>query len=149
MLILIGGLAEMNLMKDRVFLDTNIIVYSFLKEEIKASISRNLIKNPNSTISYQVIQEFCNVALKSFKVNLSLEKCKEYINKFLFPICIVYPNNELYNLALDIKFETNYSYYDCLILASAYMSECKIVYSEDMQHNFKVRNMTIINPYLF
>lgn len=140
----------MNLMRDngRMLLDTNIIIYSFLKDEVKSNISKGLIKNPNSIISYQVIQEFCNVALKSFKLNLSLEECKEYVNKFLFPICIIYPNNELYNIALDIKFETNFSYYDCLILASAYISKCKYIYTEDMNHQQQVRNMTIINPYI-
>lgn len=140
----------MNLMRGnvRTFLDTNIIVYDFSEVSHKSTISRNLILNPNSIISYQVIQEFCNVALKNFKLNLSIEECKEYINKFLYPMCISYPNNELYNVTLDIKLETNFSYYDCLILASAYITNCKIIYSEDMNHEQEIRGMTIINPYV-
>ena len=63
-------------MKDKCFLDTNIIIYSFDSEnESKQTIARNLIaqalgKQP-AGISFQVIQEFLNVALQKFKTPLS------------------------------------------------------------------------------
>jgi predicted nucleic acid-binding protein len=133
-------------MRDKIFLDTNIIIYTFFKDE-KALKAIELLKDENSIISYQVIQEFCNVVLKKFKFNFTLEECKEYINNILLPMCLVYPNKELYNITLDIKSETNYSFYDCLILAAAYISNCKIIYSEDMHSNHEIRNMRIVNPF--
>jgi len=57
-------------MPDKFFLDTNIIIYSFdSNDPLKQLISQQLIKNALShkigIISYQVIQEFLNVAVQS------------------------------------------------------------------------------------
>jgi len=142
----------MNLTKDKYFIDTNLLVYLFSnKEPFKKNISLEIFKNAYTTgkgiISYQVIQEFCNVALKKFEKPLSLEDCKLFINSFLFPICTVYPGNEIFNTALEIKLETHFSFYDSLILASAYSDNCRVVYSEDLNPGQKVRDMIIVNPF--
>ena len=50
-------------------------------------------------------------------------------------------------LACDIRDEYNISYYDSLILSSAINLKCSILYSEDMQHNQKIENLTIVNPF--
>jgi predicted nucleic acid-binding protein len=142
----------MNLTKDKYFIDTNLLVYLFSNHEpLKKATSQEIFKNAHITgkgmISYQVVQEFCNVALKKFEKPLSLEDCKLFINSFLFPICTVYPGNEIFNTALEIKLETNFSFYDSLILASAYIGSCKVVYSEDLNPGQKVRDMVIVNPF--
>lgn len=141
----------MNLTKDRYFIDTNIVIYLFSEELKKKDISKTIIssalKSGHGMISFQVIQEFCNVALRKFVNPMTTNECKQFINNFLNPICKVYPGIELYNYALDIKNETGYSFYDCLMLSSAYISECKILYSEDLHSTHKVRDITIINPY--
>ncbi len=143
----------MNLTKDKYFIDTNLLVYLFSnKEPFKQERSQEIFKNAhitgNGIISYQVIQEFCNVALKKFEKPLSLEDCKIFINSFLFPICTVYPGNEIFNTALEIKLETHFSFYDSLILASAYTDNCKVIYSEDLNTGQEVRDMVIVNPFL-
>ncbi len=41
-----------------------------------------------------------------------------------------------------------FSYYDSLIVSSALLAKCSILYSEDMQHNLKVETtLTIVNPF--
>jgi len=142
----------MNLTRDRYFIDTNILVYIFNsdkknKSEIAGQILKNALLEGNGCISFQVIQEFCNVALKKFEVPLSLEDCKTFINRFLYPICAVHPGIELYNTALDIRKNANYSYYDCLILAAAYQSECKTLFSEDLQSGQIIAGVKIVNPF--
>ena len=62
----------MSLMKDRYFIDTNIIIYMFDKDhpdkrEIAVKIVKEALESNFGCISYQVIQEFCNVALKNLK----------------------------------------------------------------------------------
>lgn len=147
-----GALREMSSMKDKYFMDTNVIVYLFSnKETKKKKIATELFKkahaSSNGVISYQVIQEFCNVALRKFEKPLSLEECKAFITKFLYPICMVYPGNEIFNTAIDMKLETGYSFYDSLILAAAFKDECKVIYSEDMSNGQFVRKMKIVNPF--
>ena len=146
-----GDSQKMNLTKDKYFMDTNIIIYLFSDEIKKKDISKTIVTNAIKTgyglISFQVIQEFCNVALRKFEKPMTTNECKEFINNFLNPICKLYPNIDLYNYALDIKNETEYSFYDSLIISGAYMSECKVLYSEDLHSSHNIHGITIINPY--
>lgn len=139
-------------MKDRFFIDTNIIVYIFdRKNGDKQKKAREILKQAldtmNGAVSFQVIQEFCNVALKKFETPLLTSDCRTFINKFLFPLCEIFPGLEIYNKAIDIKEITNYGFYDSLIIASAIESKCSILYSEDLNNNEKVMNMQIVNPF--
>jgi predicted nucleic acid-binding protein len=143
----------MNLTKDKFFIDTNIIVYLFNKDEtdknkIAEEIVKHAIKSGNGIISYQVIQEFCNVALRKFKEPMKVDDCDKFINKYLYTFCDIFPGIELYTKALKLHDETKYSFYDSLILVSAIMSHCKIIYSEDMQNNQKLQNIKIVNPFI-
>jgi len=50
---------------------------------------------------------------------------------------------------LLIKEKYHYSWWDSLILTSALENNCKIVYSEDMQHGQIIENtLKIVNPFL-
>ncbi|WP_372949981.1 PIN domain-containing protein [Mariniphaga sp.] len=139
-------------MSDKFFLDTNIFVYSFESpEQEKRIISEKLIKKAiggNGSISFQVIQEFLNVATRKFAIPLKPEDSKLYIQKVLYPIIEVFPSKELYFSGLEIQQRWKYSFYDSLILAAALEAKCNILYSEDLHHNQKVEGLTIINPYL-
>ena len=139
-------------MPGRYFLDTNIIVYSFdSTAPRKQAIAKKLIKNALvldiGFISYQVIQEFINVATRKFQEPLEPEDCKIYINRFLSPICEIIQSVDLYEDAIDIRSETGFSYYDALIVASALKGNATILYTEDLQHNRKIRGLKIINPF--
>lgn len=51
--------------------------------------------------------------------------------------------------ALEINAKYNYYYWDSLIIATALLSECSIIYSEDMQHNQLIdKKVRILNPFV-
>ncbi len=51
--------------------------------------------------------------------------------------------------ALEINTKYNYSYWDSLIIATALLGKCSIIYSEDMQHNQLIDNkVRILNPFV-
>jgi predicted nucleic acid-binding protein len=140
-------------MKDKFFIDTNIIVYIFDRKNIdKQKISVNILNKALGgmavIISFQVIGEFCSVSLKKFEVPLLIFDCKYFINKFLFPICEIFPGLDLYNKAIEIKEITNYGFYDCLIIASAVYGRCNILYSEDLNAGEEIMGVKIVNPYV-
>ena len=65
-------LVGMSSMSDRFFIDTNIFVYTFdhvnnNKKAIARSLIQNALSSGEGVISYQVIQEFLNVATRKFK----------------------------------------------------------------------------------
>jgi predicted nucleic acid-binding protein len=140
-------------MKDKYFLDTNIFVYSFNSgEKNKQKVSLELISNALDKqigcISYQVVQEFLNVATRKFVKPLSIPDCRRYLNSVFDPLCVVYPSIELYNQALEISERWQYSFYDSLIITAAINSECSTLYTEDLRHGQKIKNLTIVNPFL-
>jgi predicted nucleic acid-binding protein len=51
--------------------------------------------------------------------------------------------------ALQLHSRYGYSYYDCLMLASALALDCKYLFTEDMQNGHIVdKTLTIVNPFL-
>lgn len=139
-------------MKGKFFLDTNIFVYSFDDTALeKQRQARELIKSSlrsgNGYISFQVIQEFFNVATRKFAAPMSLLSSKEYFDKVFMQLEVVHPDGEYIKTALDLTATTGYSLYDALILSAAFKAGCNTLYTEDLQDGQKIRNLTIVNPF--
>jgi predicted nucleic acid-binding protein len=140
-------------MSGKYFIDTNLFVYSFDEEhEEKRQIALDLISDAlnhsKGIISFQVIQEFINVAINKFKIPLSINDCRKYLTVVLEPLCEIFSGVELYHQALEITERWQYSFYDALIISSALKAECSILYTEDLQHGQTIRDLFIQNPFL-
>ncbi len=132
-------------MKDKIFCDSNIFLYAFSEQDlIKKNIASNILTS-KCTISTQVINEVSNNMIR--KLNFS----NIYIEKFTLSCYDKYEiinfKRTIYTKACSIRDKYNISYYDSLILSSAINSKCDILYSEDMQHNQKIEDLTVINPF--
>ena len=139
-------------MSDKYFLDTNLFVYAFDRNAPEKQARANaLIKvaleEGDGCISYQVIQEFMNVATRKFKTPLSVPDCEKYLYTVLTPLCVVFPGIDLYGGALELMSRWQLSYYDALIVAAALQAECRILYSEDLQDGLRIQALTIRNPF--
>ncbi|MFB3905100.1 MAG: PIN domain-containing protein [Acidobacteriota bacterium] len=139
-------------MKGRFFLDTNVFVYSFDdRAPEKRARAIELIKagleSQAGVISWQVLQEFLNVALHRFSKPMNLQEAEDYLHTVLLPLCRVMPSAELYREALMIQNETRYRFFDALIVASALRSNAEKLYSEDLQHGRTVRGLKIQDPF--
>ena len=136
------------------FLDTNIFVYAFLASEPrKRAKAVELIEaslgSGRGCISYQVVQEFANVARKKFTTRLSADDCKAFIDAAMQPLNRVASSTALIHAALDLQDELKYSFYDCVMIAAALQSGSSTLYSEDLQHWQLVRgDLRIVNPFL-
>lgn len=139
-------------MSDKYFIDTNVFIYSFdktdLKKQRKANeIIINAFSSYSGCISYQVIQEFLNVATQKFESPLTTTDCYKYIESVLEPLCEVFSSIELFNDALEIRECWQYSFYDSLIISAALKARCDILYTEDLQHEQRIRDLCIVNPF--
>ncbi len=85
---------------NKFFLDTNIIVYTFDQTAPeKQKIAQNLLEDAligKGIISYQVIQEFMNLALRKFQPSMSHTQAHRYLQQVLMPICDFYPSNDFW-----------------------------------------------------
>jgi len=138
-------------MNDKFFIDTNIFIYSFDKTDPdKQQRAKEIIGDAlrsNGCISYQVIQEFLNVATQKFTTRLKKQDCQKYLSTVLEPLCEIYSTIELFNDTLEIQEGWQYSFYDSLIIAAALKTNCRILYSEDLQHGQRIKGLIIINPF--
>ncbi|MFQ5742904.1 MAG: PIN domain-containing protein [Acidobacteriota bacterium] len=139
-------------MRGRQFLDTNIFVYTFdgrtaaRQARAKELVQRSL-RERTGIVSFQVVQEFVNVATTKFTTPLSGPDCALYLNKVLFPLCEIHSSNSLYAEALDIQERWQFSFFDSLIVAAALAAGCRTLWSEDFRNDQKVRELTIRNPF--
>lgn len=135
------------------FLDTNIAIYCFddtapLKQSRAKDIMAHGASSGMGVVSYQALQEFCNVASASKRLALSTEQTMAFASLLLAPMNQVAPSLALLTAALKIKTDVGYSFYDSLIVAAAVQAGCHILYSEDMQHGQLVAGLRIVNPFL-
>lgn len=139
-------------MSGKVFWDTNILVYVFdAAHPQKRLRARQLLneglRDGTLCLSWQVIQEFANVALHQFESKMPVTALGEFMETVLFPCCGVYPSPDLYTKALKIHSRTQYRFNDSLIVASALEARVNLLYSEDLQEEREIEGLRIINPF--
>lgn len=140
-------------MNGRFFLDTNVFVYSFDRSApAKARRALQLIRSAVATrkgiISYQVVQEFFNVALRRFANPMTVADAEQYLLTIFRPLVAIHSSPALYGEALRIFDRYRLSWYDSLIVAAAIEGECDVLYSEDLNSGQKFDKLTIANPFL-
>ena len=137
-----------------VFLDTKIFVYAFWASEPRkrakaVELIESSLGSGRGCISYQVVQEFANVARKKFSTRLSSADCKAFIDAAMQPLHRVASSTALTHTALDLQDELKYSFYDCVMIAAALQAGADTLYTEDLQHWQLVRGvLRIVNPFL-
>jgi len=142
-------LTETNSTADKIFLDTNIPVYMYSKDEpVKQIIASELILNDDSeyVISTQVIGEFINILSRKFKYGI--QDIKVAVDDFRenFEVGII--KTDTIDTALFIMGKYRFSYWDSMIVSSALNKKCNILYSEDLQHEqIAEKELKIINPF--
>lgn len=139
-------------MKGRSFLDTNIFVYAFDgKTPSKAKKARELIQQTVDTgqgiVSYQVVQEFFNVALRRFSQPLTPAEAEQYLITVFRPLLAIHSSPALYVEALRLTARHRLPWYDSIIVAAALEGNCDTLYSEDFQHGREIEGLRIENPF--
>lgn len=136
-------------MRDRAFIDTNVLVYLYSNsEKEKQTTAKKIIieSDIELLISTQVLGEFTNVLYR--KYNYSIDAIKEAITDFKKNFSIISITTDMVEQSIDLMSRYKYSYWDSLIITAAIKSNCSILYSEDCQHNQVLeKKLKIINPF--
>jgi predicted nucleic acid-binding protein len=135
-------------MSDRAFVDTNIFVYAHLeaRSNPKCDVALALLGGLSTVIcSTQVLNEYYSAMLKNKVSEHLIQDNIEQIIEFS-DVALVQINT--LRTAHQLKLKYRFSYWDCLILASAAEMECTVLYSEDMQHSQVIEGaVRIVNPF--
>lgn len=133
------------------FLDTNVFVYLFnetdeRKRRTAEVLVQHALEDGRGCISYQVVQETLNVLTR--KLQAAAEDVGRLLDDVLMPLWRVNPTRTLYRRGLDLRTRYGFSFYDSLIVAAALEADCKVLYSEDLQHGQRIAGVTVMDPFI-
>ncbi len=140
-------------MNGRFFLDTNVFVYSFdtsapAKARRALQLIRQAVDTGKGIVSFQVVQEFFNVALRRFAKPMAFADAEQFLATVFRPLMASHSSPALYGEALRLTDRYRLSWYDSLIIASAIEGQCSVLYSEDLQSGQRFGNLEIRNPFV-
>jgi predicted nucleic acid-binding protein len=127
------------------FLDTNVLIYLLSQEEAKADRAEALL-TARGIVSVQVLNELANVGIR--KLGLTWREVGDLIAAVRASCDVERLTEECHDQARELAERYRLSFYDAAIVSSALLAECRVLYSEDMQHGLKIdRTLTIRNPF--
>ena len=140
-------------MSDRFFLDTNIFIYSFdqtapAKAQKATELIRLGLATQKGIVSFQVVQEFFNVALRRFAQPMRPADAEQYLITVFRPLLTIHSSQALYSEALRLQSQASLSWYDSIIVSAAIQAQCDVLFSEDLQHGQRLGSLRVTNPFL-
>ena len=136
---------------DKVFVDTNIIVYSYdrdagKKYQIASKLVKDLWHSGLGVLSTQVLQEFFVTVTNKISSPLDIAKVRGIV-KNLSKWNIVINDVNTILTAIEIHDEHKFSFWDSMIIASAVNGGATTLLSEDLSDNQAIEGLTISNPF--
>jgi predicted nucleic acid-binding protein len=130
-------------MKDKYFLDTNILVYALLDAGEKSERALQLL--PRAIISVQVLNELANVARK--KAGLSWSETADLTKAVAKLATVESLTLDIHLAGIELSSKLALNVYSSMIVAAAISARCETLYTEDMQHGQSIDSIMICNPF--
>ncbi len=136
-------------MAERSFIDTNVLIYAEAsdapaKQRTALDLLKRLYEEAQGVLSTQVLQEYCNVALK--KLRLPVQHVRAQLDLYeQFEVIQVTP--AIIHAGLDLHQTRSVAFYDAIIVASAQIAGCNVLWTEDLHAGEIVGGVRIVNPF--
>ena len=133
------------------FVDTNILIYAIdsrfpgKKERVDLWL-RELARRELVVLSPQSLNEFYSVATR--RIGMPRNASMRDRTNQLAMWCTAPLGFDVTRDAWRIEDETGYRFFDCLLIASALRASCSFFLSEDLQHERRIGELTILSPFL-
>lgn len=137
-------------MSDRIFVDTNILVYAHdadagKKHAAAAKAVADLWESRDGIISTQVLQELYVALTRKVASPVPRNLARRLIKNYLTWELVVNDGAILLH-ASEIEENHRLSFWDALIVAAAYAKNSTVILTEDMNHGQIVEGIRIHNP---
>jgi predicted nucleic acid-binding protein len=139
-------------MNDKIFVDTNILVYAYdldagAKYETANKIVAELWETQSSIISTQVLQEFYITLTKKIPQPLERNTVRGIIMSYLsWEVVVNEP--KLILRASEIEETYKISFWDALIVTAAFSGNASTIFTEDLNHGQNIEGIQIHNPFI-
>ena len=132
------------------FADTNLLVYAVdptasEKRALAKDILDQITSRHTLVLSPQSLNECYRVVTE--KRGLMPRNDARLFVYALSEFCTAAYDFETITIAWQIQDNHGFGWWDCMLLASACLARCDLFLSEDMQHEQKVGNLVILNPF--
>jgi len=133
-------------MRDKAFLDTNILLYTLGQDDVRTPVAEALVAQ-GGIISVQVLNELASVAHRQLKMSWPHVTAALDAIRILCP-SVVPMSVKTHDAALRLAVRHGFHIYDALVIAAALEAGCATLYSEDMRSGQLIGGrLKICNPF--
>ncbi len=138
-------------MTDKVFCDTNILVYLYDSKDLQKQAAAkltfvDLVQSKSAVISPQVLAEFYSATTRKSRSLLTPEEAGDRIHMFN-SLCEVVPLTGMISLEAVRGVQTyKFSFWDAQIWATAKLNQIPTVLSEDFNVGAEIEGVRFLNP---
>jgi predicted nucleic acid-binding protein len=138
-------------MTDRVFVDTNVLVYTRdasepAKQKQAMAWMARLWSEQTGRLSYQVLNEFYVTVTHKLHPGMDPKSARDDI-RFLLAWRPIPVDARVVESAWRIQDRYDLSWWDALIVSAAQASDCRYLLTEDLQEQGNLGNVVVINPF--
>jgi len=139
-------------MTDKVFVDTNILVYAHdldasNKNDQAVEIVSQLWESRNGVLSTQVLQEFYVTLTRKVSSTLGKLEARKLVQKYSHWQVVLNDPSIIFQ-ASEIEESHNISFWDALIVSAAYSQNVPTILTEDLNHGQIIEGIFIKNPFV-
>jgi predicted nucleic acid-binding protein len=136
----------------RVFVDTNILVYSYDidagdKRDVARAVLEEIWESRTGVVSTQVLQEFYVTVTRKLRKPLSKTRAREVITTYQ-AWTVQQPHVDDIIAASELEERHKLSFWDALVITSAQRLDAQTLLSEDLQNGQRFGGLVIINPFM-
>ena len=138
-------------MTDKVFVDTNVLVYTRdasepQKQKQAMGWMSHLWNLRTGRLSFQVLQEYYVTVTEKLDPGLAPEVARQDV-RLLFLWQPIHLDARVLEGAWRLQERYQLSWWDALIVSAAQVAKCDYLLTEDLKENQRLENVRVINPF--
>ncbi|MFQ5857315.1 MAG: PIN domain-containing protein [Anaerolineae bacterium] len=139
-------------MSDRVFVDTNVLVYAYDrsepdKQQRALEILDRLVMSDNGVISTQVLAEFFVAVTRKIAAPLTVTEAGERVKNHLQSWTVVDLTGMVVLEATRGVRDHQFNFWDAQIWAAARLNQIAVIFSEDFSVGAVTEGVRFVNPF--
>ena len=139
-------------MNDKIFVDTNVLVYAHDADAGKKHLTaRDLVsqlwESRAGVLSTQVLQEFIVAVTRKVSTPISMAQARRAAGNYCAWELVV-NDSKIILQATEIQEAHHISFWDALIVSSAFAGNAAVIATEDLNHGQRIEGILIRNPFL-
>lgn len=139
-------------MNDRVFVDTNVLVYAYDRSEPKRQrqalqVLGQLAVSGAGVINTQILAEFFVVVTRKLTAPLSVDEAYDSVKNYLRSWTVLTLTGMIVLEAARGVRDYQFSFWDAQVWAAARLNQIPIIFSEDFSSGAVIEGIRFVNPF--